>query len=155
MCPRNCLQTEPISCCFKTHKIILIQQHKAAPRLLQSDEGHYESRIKSTIHGIIDMKLCIVLKHKQITTDSASSSEAYQFNAFAVMLESYNCSTENSLKLYHPLIKSVFFTKVSIDICSAHQDTHCIPYPYCIFTLGFCSERSFLSAVSMQEIDVP
>lgn len=58
MCHRKCLQTEPISCCFNTKEIILIQQHKAAPKTQQSDEGHYDSGIKSTIDGI-DMKLFI------------------------------------------------------------------------------------------------
>lgn len=56
MCHRNCLQTEPISCCFNTKEILLIQQHKAVPNTQQSDEGHSDSGIKSTIHGI-DIKL--------------------------------------------------------------------------------------------------
>lgn len=64
-CPRNCLQTEPISCCFNTQNTILTQDHKVYPRLLLSDEGHYESGIKSTIHGI-GMKLSVFLNSVQI-----------------------------------------------------------------------------------------
>lgn len=58
VCPRNCLQTEPISCCFNTQKIILIQEHKPAPKRLQWDGGHYEPGTESTICGI-DMKLSV------------------------------------------------------------------------------------------------
>lgn len=84
------MQTEPISCCFNTQKIILILEHKARLKMLQSDEGHYESRIKSTVHGI-DMQVSVYSLYTNRL--EISPSEAQQSDVFADMFESSNCTS--------------------------------------------------------------